>query len=68
MMPGGLQSTKNILRFIKEELSPDCLVNLMDQHYPAHKAFEYKEISKTLSMREFKEAYAFYKTLGFETC
>ncbi len=64
VIPGGIQDTKDILTFIKEELSPDCLVNLMDQYHPAHKAFECEEISKALSTREFKEAYLFAKSLG----
>ena len=36
---------KEILKFIKDELSEDWLVNLMDKYSPAFKAFEYKEIS-----------------------
>ncbi len=64
MMPGGLRNTKEILKFIKKELSPDCLINLMDQYYPAHQAFEYKELSKTLSPGEYNEALIFAKKLG----
>lgn len=64
VMPGGLQDTKDILTFIKEELSANCLVNLMDQYHPAHMAFKYEEISKVLSRSQFKEAYAFAKGLG----
>lgn len=64
VMPGSLEDTKEILSFIKEELSPDCLVNLMDQYHPAHKAFEFQEISRPLSMREFKEAYSYAMALG----
>ena len=64
MMPGGVDDTKGVLKFIKEELSPDCLVNLMDQYYPAHKAFEYEEISKRLTSEEYKEALLFAKELG----
>jgi len=64
MMPGGIEDTKEILRFIKNQLSPDCLVNLMNQYYPHHEAFKYKEISRRLSPREYKEAYLFAKKLG----
>lgn len=64
VMPGGLEDTKNILRFIKDELSPDCLVNLMDQYYPAHNAYEYDEIAKPLSPRDYREAYNFAMSLG----
>lgn len=52
-----------MLRFIKEELSPDCLVNLMDQYSPAHNVYEYEEIAKRLSAAEFKEALLFAKKL-----
>lgn len=64
VLPGGLEDTKKILKFIKEELSADCLVNLMDQYYPAHQAFKYKQIAKGLSSLEFKEAQAYAKNLG----
>lgn len=64
MLPGGLEDTKKVLEFIKQELSPDCLVNLMSQYYPTNKAFEYGEISRKLSFKEYKEAYAFAKKLG----
>ncbi len=64
MLPGGLEDTKEILKFIKEQLSSDCLVNLMDQYYPAHQAFEFKEISKRLTSGEYKEALLFAKDLG----
>ncbi|MBO8129241.1 MAG: 4Fe-4S cluster-binding domain-containing protein [Peptococcaceae bacterium] len=64
MMPGGLEDTKEVLKFIKEELSPDCLVNLMDQYYPAHQAFEYQEIARRLTHKEYTEALQFARQLG----
>lgn len=64
MMPGGLEDTKEVLLFIKENLSPDCLVNLMDQYYPAHQAYEYEEIAKRLSRKEYMEALRFARELG----
>ena len=36
----------------------------MNQYYPHHEAFKYKEISRRLSPREYKEAYLFAKKLG----
>lgn len=64
MLPGGLEDTKGMLGFIKKELSSDVLVNLMNQYYPSHKAFEYKEIAKRLDLREYKEAYSYGEKLG----
>lgn len=64
VLPGGLEDTKGVLKFIKEELSPDCLVNLMNQYYPNHKASEYEEIAGGLSFAEYKQAYDYAKKLG----
>ena len=64
VLPGGLEDTKKVLKFIKDELSPDCLVNLMNQYYPSHKAFEYEEIAKGLSFMEYQQAYDYAKKLG----
>ncbi|MBA1335012.1 MAG: radical activating enzyme [Firmicutes bacterium] len=64
VMPGNLNNTKEILEFIKNNLSPDCLVNLMDQYYPAHRAFRYEEISRRLTRAEFVEVYNYARKLG----
>jgi putative pyruvate formate lyase activating enzyme len=64
MLPGGLEDTKKVLDFIKDNLSPDCLVNLMDQYYPHHQAYKYEELTRRLSPREYKEAYRYAKELG----
>lgn len=64
MLPGGLEDTKEVLDFIKDELSSDVLVNLMDQYTPCYKAFEYKEIAKRLDSSEYEQAYEYAKQLG----
>jgi putative pyruvate formate lyase activating enzyme len=64
VMPGGLEDTKEILEFIKNELSPDCLVNLMDQYRPYHQAYKYKEIARPLKHQEYREMWFYAKRLG----
>lgn len=64
VLPGGLEDTIEVLDFIKEELSPDCMVNLMDQYYPAHQAYHYEELSRRISRKEYAAAYAYAKKLG----
>lgn len=64
LMPGGMENTKKVLEFIKEELSPGCMVNLMDQYYPAHQAYEYKEIARPISARELEEALLYARKLN----
>ncbi|HWQ90019.1 MAG TPA: hypothetical protein VN374_08620 [Desulfitobacteriaceae bacterium] len=64
MLPGGLEDSKEVLKFIKQELSPDCAVNLMNQYYAAHQAFRYPELSHNLAKQEYLEALAFAQSLG----
>lgn len=64
VMPGGLEDTKEVLKFIKNELSPDCLVNLMDQYYSANLAFKYEELTRRITREEFREACSFAQALG----
>jgi putative pyruvate formate lyase activating enzyme len=64
VLPGALEDTKRVLEFIQGELPPDCLVNLMDQYYPSYRAFEYPELSRRVSRREFREAWEYAESLG----
>jgi putative pyruvate formate lyase activating enzyme len=59
VMPGMLEDTQAILRWLATELSPDTYVNLMDQYHPAHKAErepQFAEINRRLSHAEFSRA------------
>jgi putative pyruvate formate lyase activating enzyme len=59
VMPGLLDETREIMRWLAAEVSRDTYVNLMDQYRPAWKVGlegRYAEINRTLSPREFGEA------------
>ena len=64
VMPGGTDDTRGVLKFISEELSSDCMVNLMEQYYPAHRAIEYKELSRALTPEEYNKALNYARELG----
>ncbi len=64
MLPAGLEDTKQVLQFIKDNLSSDCLVNLMAQYYPHHRAYEYPELSGRLRREEYGQAQAFARELS----
>lgn len=64
IMPGGIKDTKEILKYIKENLSPQCAVNLMDQYYPVHKSYKYKEISRRITPDEYAQVVEYAKELG----
>ncbi|MDI9438643.1 MAG: radical SAM protein [Bacillota bacterium] len=64
VLPGGLEDTKKVLEFVREELSPDCMVNLMDQYYPCYRAHEHPELCRRVSSTEFRAAWDFAQSLG----
>ena len=56
VLPGGLAGTEELMRFIAEEVSPACWINIMDQYYPAYLAHRYPEINRRVSREEFQAA------------
>jgi putative pyruvate formate lyase activating enzyme len=56
VMPGGIASTEAVLRFIAEEISVHSYVNIMDQYRPEYRAYEYSEINRRITHKEFMEA------------
>jgi len=61
IMPGLLEGTKAILRFLATEVSPDTYINLMDQYYPAWKVNKrtFSEINQSVIRDEYVEAHQF---------
>ena len=65
-MPGALDETHAILRWIRDTLGSSAYVNLMDQYYPAGRVNErlYPELNRRLSGSEFSEARHIARSLG----
>lgn len=57
IMPRDVAGTREILRFIAQELSPNSYVNLMAQYRPAGKAPRYPEINRRITAEEYRAAY-----------
>lgn len=64
LMPDNLSDTHKVLEFIAEDLSKDCVVNIMPQYYPAHKAFTFPELSRRITRQEYAETIQYAKKLG----
>ncbi len=56
VLPGDLAGTRAVARFLAREVSPDTYVNLMDQYYPAYRAFRYPPLDRRLTRREYLTA------------
>ncbi len=64
MLPGRLEETKQILKFISAELSEGVVVNLMSQYYPSNLAHEYPPLNRRLGPLEYREGLEYAKELG----
>ena len=61
ILPGGLEDTKEALDFVKNNLSPEILVNHMNQYYPTHLAYKYDELNRRLTFIFSHFVYIIYK-------
>jgi putative pyruvate formate lyase activating enzyme len=69
LMPGMIDETEAILRFVAEELGPGTYVNLMAQYYPAGKVGRdgrFEEIDRGVSAQEYEQALSIARELGLE--
>ena len=67
VMPGLLDDTREIMRWIAENMSRDTYVNVMDQYYPAHKAEterRFTEINCAITADEFCGAMELARATG----
>jgi putative pyruvate formate lyase activating enzyme len=69
VMPGMLEETEAVLRFVAEELGEDTYVNLMAQYYPAGLVGKdgrdpYPEIDRHLHREEYRRAMEMARSFG----
>ncbi len=65
ILPEGLAGTKEILLFLREEVSLNTYLNLMGHYHPAGEALDYPPLDRPLKRQEFEEAVAWARALGF---
>ena len=56
IMPGGTAGTRDIMRFIAREISPNTYVNIMDQYRPCCHAGKYPPLDRGITGDEYEEA------------
>jgi putative pyruvate formate lyase activating enzyme len=67
IMPGLLEETEAIVRFVAEELGTGTYVNLMSQYYVSGKVGQngqYEEIARGIHREEYEQALALARELG----
>jgi putative pyruvate formate lyase activating enzyme len=63
-MPGCLEETREILRFLAQEISVDTYVNVMDQYRPCGEAKQCPPIDRRLTNDEYQAALKMAKDAG----
>jgi putative pyruvate formate lyase activating enzyme len=56
VMPNNVSNTDQVLAWIGENLPKNTYVNLMAQYRPMYKAFDYAEINRGITRKEFQQA------------
>ena len=64
VLPGGLSNTREICRFIAEELSADTVVNIMDQYRPCGQAARHPPLDRRITREEYGRALKWAEEAG----
>jgi putative pyruvate formate lyase activating enzyme len=64
VLPNGLAGSNDVFKFIATELSKNSYVNIMMQYRPMYKAYEYEELSRGVTLSEYREALSCAKKWG----
>ena len=56
VLPNELAGTKEIVRFLAQEISPNTYLNPMDQYRPAYNARKFPELMRSITSQEYQSA------------
>jgi len=56
VLPNGLAGTKEVVKFLAREISPNTYINIMAQYHPCYEAFSIPNLARQMSAKEFQEA------------
>ncbi len=66
VMPEDLAGSRKVLEFIAKNISKNTYMSIMAQYHPAHLAFEFPELSRRISKREYDAVLKMANELGLE--
>jgi putative pyruvate formate lyase activating enzyme len=64
VLPGQVNNSLSVLRFIAEELSPKLHISLMSQYYPAHIAITHPSLGRSVGKDEYQAVCSEMEKLG----
>lgn len=66
VLPNNAAGSREVLKFIAEEISKNTYVNIMDQYRPMHKAYEHEKLRRRPSLKEYGQVVDIAKELGLD--
>jgi putative pyruvate formate lyase activating enzyme len=66
ILPNHMQNTKNILKWVKQNIPQEIYINVMAQYFPTYKAKEDELINRKLTKKEYKEIENYFYMLDFK--
>ena len=55
VLPEGIAGTREVMRFISKEISPDTYINIMDQYRPCYMASKFPPLNRRITSEEYEE-------------
>lgn len=56
VLPDGLSGTKDFVKWLARDISPDTYINVMAQYHPCFKAHNFPEIDRRITGNEYRQA------------
>lgn len=64
LMPGGLEESKAIFKYLAEHISKNCYLNIMDQYRPCGRALDIPGMGETITVEQYQQAITSAKENG----
>ena len=66
ILPNNIENSKNVLKWIKDNIDERVYINIMAQYFTTYKAKENKELNRKLNQEEYEEIENYVYGLGIE--
>ncbi|MBM3253057.1 MAG: radical SAM protein [Candidatus Omnitrophica bacterium] len=66
VLPNNLAGSKEILEFISTHISKYSFINIMDQYRPCFEAFKYPQLSRSITIEEYKRVIELAHSYGLK--
>ena len=66
VLPNNIENSKEVLKWIKENLPEEIYVSVMAQYFPTYKAKENKELNRKLTKDEWEEIQSYIESINIK--